>query len=96
MPLNTVSTTDNYDSTVLPKSRASRFFVQVGNQSVLVQLNVPTFGQGDSWMPPEGIELRPGYFTFDEKDFQNYGSDTAEGIRFKSRVSGKPSVISVS
>lgn len=84
MPVRSKATTANYDDTRLDKANAQSFTVQVSNQSVLIQLNVAPFGRGEAWMPPSGIEIRPGYWNFDSDDWSEFGVEKAQGIRVAS------------
>lgn len=94
MPLRSTPTTSNPDECRLDKSNARQFTVQVGNQTVLYELNVSTTGRGEQWSPP--TELRPGYWRFTDSDFQEYGVPVAQGIRFQSLVSADPGVVTAS
>lgn len=95
MAVNGRSTDSNFDTVRLDKPNAVSFSVDVSNAYALYQLNVPQFGRGENWMPAEGRDIGPGYWTFDRDDFAEYGVDKANGIRFKSKT-GTAAVISAS
>lgn len=91
MPLRSTTATDNPDACRLDKPNATVFTVQVANQPVLCELNVPPAGRGgEFWGPPGGIELRPGYWTFTARDFNDLGGERASGIRFRRAVVSDP------
>lgn len=96
MPLNAVTTTARFEDTVLSKPGAVRFTVMVGNQTVLYQLNVPPFGNGENWLPIGGAQLVPGTWTFDPADWAEFGTERAQGIRFKALDITDPAVVTVS
>lgn len=96
MPLNNRTTTARFENTTLSKADAKGFTVQVSNQTVVYQLNIPPFGNGENWVPIGGANLLPGFWTFDATDFSDYGADTAQGIRFRAIDVADPANISVS
>lgn len=92
MPLRSTPTTGDYDAVRLDKPNAHLFSFQIANQPALIQLNVSPTSQDELWMPTEGIEIRPGYWTMSPEDFEPYGVTAAHGIRFKSAVT-EPAII---
>lgn len=96
MPINARTTTASYDACRLDKPDAVSFTVQVANQTCVYQLNVPTFGNGETWMPTEGANLVPGLWTFDPTDWAEYGVSKAQGIRFKAVDPADPAIVTVS
>lgn len=96
MPINARVATTLYNDTRLDKFNASRFTVQVNNGSALYQVNVPPFGNGEAWMPAEGALLTPGLWTFDPADWGEYGTQYAQGIRFKLFSAVTPPTVTVS
>lgn len=95
MPLNNKSTTLLFSDTVFTKKDAATFTVQVANQTVKYQLNVPPFGNGENWVPVGGINLLPGFWNFSATDFTEYGAQVAQGIRFASLTATDPAIVSV-
>lgn len=96
MAINSRTTTANADACRLNKDNARSFTVTVQNQTVIYEVNVPKFQKGENWMPLGGAELAPGYWTFGPEDWQNYGTDTAQGIRFRAKFTATPGIVSVS
>jgi len=96
MPLNSRATTSLPDDTRLDKSNARTFTVQVANQAVYYQVNVPPFGRGEQWSPSPGAILYPGIWNFTDSDWYEYGVTVAQGIRFYSVTPGNPAVITAS
>lgn len=95
MAINARTTTANYDACRLDKPNAKSFTVQVGNQTVSYQLNVPTFGNGESWVPIGGAQLVPGLWTFDPSDWQEWGPQ-CNGIRLAAVNPATPGIVTVS
>lgn len=95
MPLNARTTTAVADDTRLNKQDARAFTVIVANQAVYYELNVAPFGGGESWQPIGGIILYPGLWNFNATDWQEYGVDRVQGIRFRSVITTDPGVVSV-
>lgn len=94
MPINGVQTTTDFDGCRMDKTNATSFTVDVSNQYALYQINVAPFGRGENWQPAIGADIGPGYWVFGPADWSQYGVDKAQGIRFKSKVSVSPAVIS--
>lgn len=86
----TTVTTARFTDAEYRKPNARTFTVQVGNQTVLYQVNL---GHSDEWMPSGGIELRPGYWNFDSRDWQGYGTDMVQGIRFAALSPADPGTV---
>lgn len=95
MPINARTTTTNYDACRLDKPNAKSFTVQVGNQTVSYQLNVPPFGNGESWVPVGGAQLVPGLWTFTSDDWVEHGP-ICNGIRFAAVDPASPAVVTAS
>lgn len=95
MGLRAVTTTAFFTDTVWSKPNAKGFTVQVANNTVLYQVNVPAFGNGENWQPAQGDALLPGFWTFSADDWAEYGAP-AQGMRFKANDVTNPAVISVS
>lgn len=95
MPLNARTTTADYNAARLDKPGARAFTVQVANQTVFYQLNVPPFGNGENWMPLEGAMLVPGLWNFDPSDWSEFGVETAAGIRFRAVDPVSPGIVTV-
>lgn len=96
MAINTRTTTSDPEVARLNKSNAVTFTVQVANQSVLYEINTAKYGRGENWVPVGGAILVPGLWTFTQVDWQEYGVDVVQGIRFRSAVTTDPGVVSVS
>lgn len=88
--------TDEYDDTRLRKPNARTITVQVYNQPVLYQVDVPQFPQfGEVWSPESGAPLGPGFWTFGPDDWNDYNAPAAQGIRIKN-AGPLPATVSVS
>ncbi len=97
--LNNKATTDRYDDTVLHAPNSASFTLQVNNAAVYYQLAVKRHGVAsalgaESWEPPEGVFLSPGFWNFGAADFG--GAAAANGIRVQSAVPGAPAQVTIS
>jgi hypothetical protein len=97
--LNNRTTTDSYEDATLNAPNSTSFTVQVSNAAITYQISprrtgVSSLPGGESWEPPEGVFLLPGYWNFTANDFG--GAPTANGLRCASAVSGVPAQVTIS
>lgn len=78
------------------KRDARRFTVTVTGGTVKYQINVPPFGVGENWQPMNGAFLQAGFWTFDQNDWTEYGTEFAQGMRFALTDPASPATVSVS